>query len=128
LDTLLYRVRKLHKKLQGFCISQLYFATQQFNNNTMKSILFVLFSGLITLISGFTFVNQPTSFRLAQTSLEGSRNRDKIASRTKWLEKRGFGDAGVATLEKEEVEAEAESADEAEEAEEEAEGEAKAVE
>lgn len=50
--------------------------------------------------------------RLGQTSLDASRNRDKIASRSKWLESRGFGDSGVATLEKEEVEAEAESADE----------------
>jgi hypothetical protein len=83
----------------------------------MKSILFVLFSGIITLISGFTVVTQPSSLRLAQTSLEASRNKNKIASRTKWLEKRGYGDAGVVTLEKEEVavEAEAELTDEVEE-------------
>lgn len=78
----------------------------------MKSALLLFFSGLITLISGFSLVHPTMPSRLGQTSLDASRNRDKIASRSKWLESRGFGDSGVATLEKEEVEAEAESADE----------------
>lgn len=77
----------------------------------MKSILFLLFSSL-AMVSGFTVVvNQPTSSR---TSLEASRSRDKIATRTKWLEKRGFADGVTATLdvEAEVVEAQAESAEE----------------
>jgi hypothetical protein len=78
----------------------------------MKSILFLLFSGLFALVSGFAFVGKSApTFRFANTALEASKARDKVASRTKWLESRGYGRDGlaVAVVEAETVESETEA-------------------
>ena len=65
----------------------------------MKSVLFLLFTTLVTLVSGFSILSKPSNL---PTALHASRNRQKIASRSKWAEARGISDdGGVATLEKE---------------------------
>ena len=68
----------------------------------MKSFLLLVLSALMALASGFTIVTP--SFERAHTALEGSRNKQKIASRTKWAAARG---AGAAVAEPEVAETEA---------------------
>ena len=63
----------------------------------MKSAVALLLIALVAVVSGFSVVG-PQQQRSAVTSLDASRNRDKIASRTKWLESRGFGGEGGATV------------------------------
>jgi hypothetical protein len=66
----------------------------------MKSFLLLVLSAVMALVSGFTVVTP--SFGRAHTALEASRNKQKIASRSKWAEARGAG-AAVAVAEQPEV-------------------------
>jgi hypothetical protein len=83
----------------------------------MKSFLLLVLSALTALVSGFTIVTP--SFERAHTALEGSRNKQKIASRSKWAAARGAG-AAVAEPEVTQIEAVVEEVAEEEAAEEEA--------
>mmetsp|Transcript_10888 Transcript_10888/g.30070 ORF Transcript_10888/g.30070 Transcript_10888/m.30070 type:complete len:99 (-) Transcript_10888:1395-1691(-) len=56
----------------------------------MKSItILAVLATIVAMASAFSIVGQPSRMT---TSLDASRARDKVASRTKWNEKRGFGD------------------------------------
>jgi hypothetical protein len=77
----------------------------------MKSFLLLVLSALMALVSGFTVVTP--SFQRTHTALEGSRNKQKIASRSKWAAARGAG-AAVAEPEVAETEAVVEEAAEEE--------------
>lgn len=69
----------------------------------MKSFLLLVVSALMALASGFTVVTP--SFERVHTALEGSRNKQKIASRSKWAAAREGGGAAVAEPEVAETEA-----------------------
>ena len=73
----------------------------------MKSLVLLLALAVV-VVSGFAPI-QVGRIASSTTSLAASRNRDKIASRTKWLESRGYGDGGAAAV------AEADDDDEEEE-------------
>ena len=62
----------------------------------MKSLVLLL-SLAVVFVSGFAPI-QVGRIASSTTSLAASRNRDKIASRTKWLESRGYGDGGAAAV------------------------------
>jgi hypothetical protein len=77
----------------------------------MKSFLLLVLSALMALVSGFTIVTP--SFVRANTALEGSRNKQKIASRSAWAAAREGG-AAVAEPEVAEIDAVVEEAAEEE--------------
>ena len=101
----------------SFCPSRLP-ANNIKTTTMMKSVLLLLLS--LALVSGFSILqpSAPTS-----TALCASRAAQKKAARSKWLEKRGFGDEGAAAVAEVEASEDEDDDEDDDEGEEEAEAE-----
>jgi hypothetical protein len=70
---------------------------------TMKfSIATIVAASCLSFSSAFS-VQAPSSVGRSSVVLEASRNKQKIASRTKWLEARGMGDGAVVEVASEDL-------------------------